>query len=276
MKYREIKLRGSSVTLSNAKPLVLIAGPCVIENERATLNIAARLKTIAEGLNIKLIFKASYDKANRSSIGSYRGPGMEEGLRILAGVKEKYGLPVITDVHTPQEAARAAEVADILQLPAFLCRQTDLIVACAKTGLPVNIKKGQFVAPDDVVQIIKKAESTGNRQVLLTERGSSFGYHNLVVDMRSIPIMKDTSCPVIFDATHSVQLPGAKGSSSGGERRFIEPLAKAAVSIGIAALFLEVHPDPVKALSDGANSLPLNGLPSLLKKIIAIDRLVKQ
>ena len=276
MKYREIKLRGSSVTLSNAKPLVLIAGPCVIENERATLNIAARLKTIAEGLNIKLIFKASYDKANRSSIGSYRGPGMEEGLRILAGVKEKYGLPVITDVHTPQEAARAAEVADILQLPAFLWRQTDLIVACAKTGLPVNIKKGQFVAPDDVVQIIKKAESTGNRQVLLTERGSSFGYHNLVVDMRSIPIMKDTSCPVIFDATHSVQLPGAKGSSSGGERRFIEPLAKAAVSIGIAALFLEVHPDPVKALSDGANSLPLNGLPSLLKKIIAIDRLVKQ
>ncbi|OGS17917.1 MAG: 3-deoxy-8-phosphooctulonate synthase [Elusimicrobia bacterium RIFOXYA2_FULL_50_26] len=275
MKYREIRLRATPLTLSNNKPIVLIAGPCVIESEITTLNIASRLKTIANRLNIKLIFKASYDKANRSSIGSYRGPGIEQGLRILARVKAKYGLPVITDVHTPQEAARAAEVADILQLPAFLCRQTDLIVACARTGLPVNVKKGQFVAPDDVIHIVKKAESTGNKNIMLTERGSSFGYHNLVVDMRSIPIMKETSCPVVFDATHSVQLPGGKGSSSGGQRQFVEPLSKAAVSIGIAALFLEVHPDPRKALSDGANSLSLDELPALLKKIIALDRLVK-
>jgi 2-dehydro-3-deoxyphosphooctonate aldolase (KDO 8-P synthase) len=272
-KAREIKIAG--LRIANHLPLVLIAGPCVIEGEKETMAIAARLKAIAGRLRLPLLFKASYDKANRSSIHSYRGPGLEEGLRILKEVKRRYRLPVLTDVHTTEEATVAARVVDVLQVPAFLCRQTDLIVACAQTGLPVNVKKGQFIAPEDMVNIVKKIENNRNRQILLTERGTSFGYHDLVVDMRALPIMKNTGYPVIFDATHSVQQPGGLGSATGGQREFIAPLAKAATALGIAALFVEVHPSPKKALSDGPNSLSLAELPVFLKEVCRIDRLVK-
>ncbi|MHB9156379.1 MAG: 3-deoxy-8-phosphooctulonate synthase, partial [Endomicrobiales bacterium] len=229
-----IRLGRSGVAFANSSRLVLIAGPCVIESERMALETAARLKDIAGQLEIPLVFKASYDKANRSSLGSYRGPGLEKGLRVLAKVKAKTGLPVLTDVHCAAEVSEAAQVADVLQVPAFLCRQTDLLVACGRTGLPVNVKKAQFLAPEDTANIAAKLESTGNRKILLTERGTSFGYRNLVVDMRSLPIMKGSGYPVIFDATHSVQLPGAKGSSTGGQREFISPLARAAAAVGIA------------------------------------------
>lgn len=262
--------------MSNSSTLTLIAGPCVIEDERSTIRIAGDLKKIADDCGISLVFKASYDKANRSSIGSYRGPGITKGLKILSAVKDKYKLPVITDVHCCGEVAHAAKVADILQIPAFLCRQTDLIIECAITGLPVNVKKGQFLAPEDVFLIVNKIESSGNSKILLTERGTSFGYHNLVVDMRSIEIMKKTLYPVIFDATHSVQLPSGLGGKSGGQSHFIEPLATAAVSLGIAAIFVEVHPNPDKALSDGPNSLSLSELPRFLNKILEIDRIVKK
>jgi 2-dehydro-3-deoxyphosphooctonate aldolase (KDO 8-P synthase) len=226
-------------------------------------------------MKIPLIFKSSYDKANRSSISSYRGPGIEEGLKILARVKKELGLPVITDVHTDEQAKIAAETVDMIQIPAFLSRQTDLIKACALTGKPVNIKKGQFLAPQDMDNAVKKAESFGNDKISLTERGSSFGYHNLVVDFRSLEIMKETGCPVIFDATHSVQLPGGQGTKSGGDREFVMPLTKAACAVGIAALFLETHEHPDKALSDGANSVDLKYLKNILKQAASIDKAVK-
>ncbi|MBI5521855.1 MAG: 3-deoxy-8-phosphooctulonate synthase [Desulfarculus sp.] len=254
----------------------VIAGPCVIESEELTLAIARELAAISQRLDLPLIFKASYDKANRTSLDSFRGPGIVEGLSILARVGQETGLPLISDIHTPAQAAAAAEVLSVLQIPAFLCRQTDLLVAAAQTGKVINIKKGQFVAPADMGQAVAKVRATGNQQIWLTERGSCFGYNNLVVDMRGIAIMQGLGCPVVFDATHSVQLPGGLGQVSGGDRRFIAPLARAAVAAGADAVFLEVHPDPDKALCDGPNSLPLGQLEGLLKMLQALYALVRQ
>jgi len=237
--------------------LVMIAGPCVIESAALTLEVAQALREYAQELSLPLIFKASYDKANRTSITSFRGPGLTEGLEILARIKEEVGLPVLSDVHQVSEVGPAAEVLDVLQIPAFLCRQTDLVVAAAATGKPVNIKKGQFMAPWDMKAVVEKAWSTGNRQVILTERGASLGYNNLVVDFRSLPLMRGLGCPVILDVTHSVQLPGGQGTCSGGQREFIPPLARAGVAVGVDGLFMEVHPDPDQARCDGPNSLPL-------------------
>ncbi len=252
-----------------------IAGPCVIESEELTLSIARHLAELSARLDLPILFKASFDKANRTSLSSFRGPGLEKGLQVLLKVKQETGLPVISDIHTPAQAAAAAEVLDVLQIPAFLCRQTDLLVSAGQTGKPINIKKGQFVAPPDMIQALGKVLETGNRQVWLTERGASFGYHNLVVDMRSIPIMRALGCPVVFDATHSVQLPGGQGHSSGGDRRFIAPLARAAVAAGADGAFLEVHPEPERALCDGPNSLPLADLEAMLKLLARIYALVR-
>ncbi|MBN1621163.1 MAG: 3-deoxy-8-phosphooctulonate synthase [Endomicrobiales bacterium] len=276
MKQRTVKLKQNRIEISNDNKLVLIAGPCVIENRKQALGIAARLKSIASRFDLPFIFKASYDKANRTSIDAYRGPGIEEGLEILDEIKTKYKVPVLTDVHCVNEVDEAGEVADIIQIPAFLSRQTDLLLKSAESGCVVNVKKGQFMAPNDVSNIIKKIERTGNKKILLTERGASFGYNNLITDIRSLVIMKNTGYPVIFDATHSVQLPGGMGKSSGGQREFVKPLAKAAASVGIAGIFVEVHPNPKKALSDGANSLSLNELPDFLKIVLKIDRLIKK
>ena len=261
---------GSSVTFSNDAPLALIAGPCVIESEEHVLFMAQAIHTVVG----HYVFKASFDKANRSNVNSFRGPGLKEGLRILAEVR-KLGIPVLTDIHEPAQAAQAAEGVDILQIPAFLCRQTDLLLEAGRTGLVVNIKKGQFVSPTDFTNAAEKVASTGNQKIILTERGSSFGYNNLVVDMRSFPIMAATGYPVVFDATHSVQLPGASGNASGGQPQFIEPLSRAAVATGIAGLFVEVHNDPAHAKSDGANALHLDLLPEFWKRITAVDALVK-
>jgi 2-dehydro-3-deoxyphosphooctonate aldolase (KDO 8-P synthase) len=258
------------VTFANGTPLALIAGPCVIESGDHVLRMAKAIREIAGAF----VFKASFDKANRSSVNSYRGPGLTEGLRILYEVR-KLGIPVLTDIHEPAQAALAAESVDILQIPAFLCRQTDLLIEAGKTGRAVNIKKGQFLAPSDIVNAAEKIASTGNEKIILTERGSSFGYNNLVVDMRGLKIMQAAGYPVIFDATHSVQLPGAAASASGGQPEFIEPLARAAVAIGIAGVFVEVHDAPERALSDGANALRLDGLPPFLEKLRQIDSLVK-
>lgn len=266
--FGEIKIGGG-------RPLVLIAGPCVIESEAATLRHAERLLTICNGLSIPLIFKASYDKANRTSIGSFRGPGMKEGVRILAKVKESLGLPVLSDIHSIEQIAPAAEVLDVLQIPAFLCRQTDLVVAAAKSGRVINIKKGQFLAPWDMKNVAAKAAASGNENIILTERGVSFGYNNLVVDMRSFPVMRSSGYPVVFDATHSVQLPGGQGESSGGQREFVEYLSRAAVATGIDGIFMEVHEDPDKALCDGPNSIPLSELPGLLKTLKAVDAAIR-
>jgi 2-dehydro-3-deoxyphosphooctonate aldolase (KDO 8-P synthase) len=274
MKEKVLKIGG--LKISNSSEFVLIAGPCVIESEKTTFKIAEALTTITEKLDIPLIFKASYDKANRSSVSSYRGPGIESGLKILSSVKKEFKLPILTDVHGVDEVERASWVADILQVPAYLCRQTDLVLACAKTGLAVNVKKGQFISPYDIKNIIGKIESRGNRNIMLTERGAMFGYNNLVTDIRSLVIMKDTGYPVIFDATHSVQIPGGLGACSGGERRFVEPLAKASLSTGIAGVFMEVHPNPEKALSDGANSIALSQLQGLLSRLKEIDNTVKK
>jgi 2-dehydro-3-deoxyphosphooctonate aldolase (KDO 8-P synthase) len=274
MRIKRVKI-GKNVTLANDKPFVVIAGPCVIESEKHALTLAESLKKITSELKISFIFKASYDKANRSSFSSFRGPGVEEGLKILGRIREKLKVPVITDVHNESQAPIAAKVVDFLQIPAFLSRQTDLIKACALTGKPLNIKKGQFLAPEDMTNVIKKAESFGNNSLTLTERGASFGYHNLVVDFRGLEIMKKTGYPVVFDATHSVQLPGGQGICSGGNREFVFPLAKAAAAVGVAALFLEVHDNPDKALSDGANSLELKNFKQFLKHIKAIDKAVK-
>jgi len=260
----------AQVTFANDSPLALIAGPCVIESEQHVLQIANTIR----GTVGAFVFKASFDKANRSSIHSYRGPGLAEGLRILQEVR-KLGLPVLTDIHEPSQAAPAAEAADILQIPAFLCRQTDLLVEAGKTGRAVNIKKGQFLSPSDLAHAAEKVASTGNHNIILTERGSSFGYNNLVVDMRSLCIMAETGYPVVFDATHSVQLPGAAGNASGGQAQFIEPLARGAVAVGIAGIFVEVHEAPERALSDGPNALQLHHLPQFWRRATAIDQLVK-
>ena len=263
------------VKIGGNRPLALIAGPCVIENEAATLRCAERLMTICNGVSMPFIFKASYDKANRTSVTSFRGPGLKEGLRILAKVAESMGLPILTDVHSVEEVQEVASVADVLQIPAFLCRQTDLVVAAARTGKAVNIKKGQFLAPWDMENVVNKVLSTGNSQVILTERGAAFGYNNLVTDMRSLPIMRGFGFPVVFDATHSVQIPGGLGGSSGGQREYVEYLARAATATGLDGLFLEVHEDPEKALCDGPNSIRLDDLPAILKKLKAIDAIVK-
>ena len=249
---------------------LIIAGPCVIEDAGLVLETAAELKRITTDLNLSFIFKASYDKANRSSGASFRGPGLKEGLAVLAKVKETMGVPVLSDVHTSEEATAAGKVLDVLQIPAFLCRQTDLLLAAARTGRVVNVKKGQFLAPWDMANIVQKIETTGNHRLLLTERGASFGYNNLVTDFRALPIMRRLGYPVIFDATHSVQLPGGAGTKSSGQREFIAPLARAAVAAGCEGLFMEVHPDPDKALSDGPNMVPLAQVRALLEQIVRI------
>ena len=248
----------------------LIAGPCVIENEELTYNIAKELKEIAKRLDLDLYFKASFDKANRTSVKSFRGPGIEEGLRILGRIKKELDVKVVTDIHEPEQAQKAAEVVDMLQIPAFLCRQTDLLVAAAKTGKLINVKKGQFLAPWDMKNVVNKLEESGNKNIMLCERGTSFGYNNLVVDMTGIYEMKKFGYPVVFDATHSVQKPGGKGDATGGNREYIETLAKAAVAAGTDALFFEVHPDPDKALSDGPNMIKLDQFEDLLNKIIKV------
>ncbi|MEB2337611.1 MAG: 3-deoxy-8-phosphooctulonate synthase [Nitrospirales bacterium] len=248
----------------------LIAGPCVIEDERLVMETAARIAGIARAIGMPYLFKSSFDKANRTSITSFRGPGIEKGLAVLKKVKDELGLPVLTDVHTEEQAAVAGEVVDVLQIPAFLCRQTDLLIAAAQTGKVVNIKKGQFLSPAEMGNAVKKVEDSGNRQIILTERGSSFGYNNLVVDMRSFPIMRRFGYPVVFDATHSVQLPGGGGTTSSGQREFVEPLACAAAGAGCDGFFMEVHPDPDSALSDGPNMVPLGSLQALLERVVRI------
>lgn len=261
--------------IGNDLPFVLFAGPCVIEGESFTLEVAAKLRDIAARCDVPFVFKSSFDKANRTSVDGFRGPGMEEGLRILQRVKDEVGVPVITDVHTPEQAAEVAKVADILQTPAFLCRQTDFIKAVAETGKPVNIKKGQFLAPWDMPHVLEKARATGNQDIMLCDRGTSFGYNNLVSDFRSLLVMAETGAPVVFDATHSVQQPGGLGGATGGNREFVPGLSRAAVAIGVAALFMEVHPDPDKALSDGPNSLRLDELEGLLNQLSKLDKIAK-
>ena len=269
-------------TIGPDEPLFVIAGPCVIEGEAAALHVAERLRALADRLGCLLIYKSSFDKANRSSGTSPRGPGLEEGLRILEKVRAETGLPVLTDVHEPAQVTVVAQVADVLQTPAFLARQTDFIAAVAASGRPVNIKKAQFMAPADMTHVVAKARAAAaaaghaTDNFMLCERGTSFGYNNLVSDMRSLPIMAETGCPVVFDATHSVQLPGGKGDRSGGERRFGPVLARAAVAAGIAGVFVETHPDPDQAWSDGPNAWPLDALPALLEDLIAVDALVKR
>ncbi|MDX8409164.1 MAG: 3-deoxy-8-phosphooctulonate synthase [Mariprofundales bacterium] len=266
----------ADLTIGNDLPLTLIAGPCVIEGEDFTLKMAEKIATIAKACGIPLIFKSSFDKANRTSKDGFRGPGMDEGLRILARVKNEIGVPVVTDVHTPEQAVAAAQVVDLLQTPAFLCRQTDFITSVAATGTPVNIKKGQFLAPQDMRHVLDKAVATGNRNIMLCERGVSFGYNNLVSDMRSLMVMRDFGAPLVFDATHSVQQPGGLGGATGGNREFVPGLSRAAVAVGVAALFMEVHPDPDHAKSDGPNSLRLDELQPLLQVLKRIDNISKE
>jgi 2-dehydro-3-deoxyphosphooctonate aldolase (KDO 8-P synthase) len=259
------------------RPLFVIAGPCVVESRQLQVDVAGELKAICASLSIPFIFKSSYDKANRSSHASFRGPGMEEGLRILEEVRRQVEVPVLTDVHTIAEIATVAAVVDVLQTPAFLCRQTDFIQAVARSGKPVNIKKGQFLAPEDMQQVVGKARAASGRDnILVCERGASFGYHNLVSDMRSLAIMRNTGCPVVFDATHSVQLPGGQGTSSGGQREFVPVLARAAVAAGVAGVFMETHPQPEKALSDGPNAWPLPMMRALLQTLVELDVSVKR
>lgn len=275
-----MKLAGFEIT--DTSPFFLIAGPCVIESEQLCLDIAGTMKALTSELGIPYIFKASFDKANRSSGKSFRGPGRDGGLAILAKVRAQIGVPVLTDVHDIDDIAPAAAVVDVLQTPAFLCRQTDFIAACAASGKPVNIKKGQFLAPTDMQNVVDKARAAAQEAgvkddtIMVCERGASFGYNNLVSDMRSLAIMRRTGCPVVFDATHSVQLPGGQGSSSGGQREFVPVLARAAVATGIHGLFMETHPDPANALSDGPNAWPLDKMPQLLKHLITLDRAVKE
>jgi 2-dehydro-3-deoxyphosphooctonate aldolase (KDO 8-P synthase) len=264
-----------NIEIGGNNPLVLIAGPCVIESENQVRKTAKGLREITEEIEIPFIFKSSYDKANRTSIKSYRGPGIEKGLEILEKVKEEFDIPILVDVHRIEEVELVSKIADILQVPAFLCRQTDLIISIARTGRPVNIKKGQFLAPWDMKNVIEKIESVGNKNILLTERGTCFGYNNLVVDMKSLPIMRSFGYPVVFDATHSVQKPGGEGTATGGEREYVPFLAQAAVATGIDGLFLEVHPQPEKALSDGPNMIKLDKVKELLEKLIKIDKIVK-
>jgi 2-dehydro-3-deoxyphosphooctonate aldolase (KDO 8-P synthase) len=269
-----MKLCGFDVGLD--QPLFLIAGPCVIESMQLQLDVAGTLKEITGRLGINFIFKSSFDKANRSSDKSFRGPGLEEGLKVLAAVKSQIGVPVLTDVHEYTPMDEVASVVDVLQTPAFLCRQTDFIQNVARAGKPVNIKKGQFLAPWDMKNVVAKARDVGNDQILVCERGASFGYNNLVSDMRSLSVMRETDCPVVFDATHSVQLPGGQGTSSGGQREFVPVLARAAVAVGVAGLFAETHPDPSKALSDGPNAWPLAQMEELLETLMELDQVVKK
>lgn len=269
-----MKLCGYEVGID--KPFFLIAGPCVIESEMLVMHIAEHMKKLTDDLGIPYIFKASFDKANRSSVNSFRGPGMSKGLAILEKVKNTFGLPILTDVHEDTPIDEVADIVDVLQTPAFLCRQTNFITRVAQAGKPVNIKKGQFLAPEDMIHVVTKAQATGNHQIMVCERGVSFGYHHLVSDMRGLMIMRNTGCPVVFDATHSVQLPGGQGSSSGGQREFVPLLSRAAMASGISGLFLETHPDPEKALSDGPNAVYLDQMKDLLTSLKAIDTTVKQ
>jgi 2-dehydro-3-deoxyphosphooctonate aldolase (KDO 8-P synthase) len=275
-----MKLCGFDVGLD--RPFFLIAGPCVVESEQLQIDVAGKLKELTSALGIPFIFKSSYDKANRSSGTSFRGPGRDKGLQILAKVRQQVGVPVLTDVHTEDEVPEVAAVVDVLQTPAFLCRQTDFIRAVAQSGKPVNIKKGQFLAPHDMKNVIDKARAAAREKglpddnFLACERGASFGYNNLVSDMRSLAIMRETGAPVVFDATHSVQLPGGQGTSSGGQREFVPVLSRAAVAVGIAGLFMETHPDPAKAMSDGPNAVPLRHMGALLEQLAALDRVIKQ
>lgn len=270
------RIRIGSTVFANDRPLGLIGGPCVIESKRILFSVASHMKKVGRELGIPYVFKSSYDKANRSSISSFRGPGLLEGLKIMSQVKQKFRLPLITDVHSPEEVFEAAKVVDILQVPAFLCRQTDLLLAAGRSGRVVNIKKGQFMAPWEMKNAIQKVESTGNKKIILTERGYSFGYNNLVVDMRSLQIMKSFGYPVVYDATHSVQLPGGKGNSSGGQREFVWPLARAAVGLGVSGLFMEIHPKPDQALSDGPNSVSLKDMKGQMKILCKLDNITKR
>ncbi|MGH9735377.1 MAG: 3-deoxy-8-phosphooctulonate synthase [Candidatus Acidiferrales bacterium] len=274
MEVRSLEV--AKIPMGADAPLFVIAGPCVIESEGHAMGMAERLRAVAEELEVSLIFKASYDKANRSSVSSYRGPGLEEGLRILANIKRSTGLPILTDVHDVSQVGPVAEVCDVLQIPAFLSRQTDLLVAAGKSGRAVNIKKGQFLSPQEIGNAAEKVASTGNQNIILTERGSSFGYQNLVVDMRSFPIMRKLGYPIVFDVTHSVQLPGGEGKSSGGQPEFIEPLARAGAAVGIDGIFLEVHDNPANALSDGTNALPLDRFQPLMRKIVQLSALARE
>lgn len=265
-----------NIKFGGNNPFVLIAGPCMLESEQLVMETAEKIKEITTKLNVPFVFKGSFDKANRSSIYSHRGPGIEKGLELLAKVKETFDLPVTSDIHESYQAELAGQVLDIIQIPAFLCRQTDLLVASAKTNKIVNVKKGQFLAPWDMKNVVTKLQETGNEQILLTERGTTFGYNNLVVDMRSLITMREMGVPVVFDATHSVQIPGGNGTTTGGKREFVPYLSRAAAAVGIDSIFMEVHPDPDNALSDGPNMVQIDNLEEVLKPIIEIDRLVKQ
>ena len=269
------KIKLGNVTVGGGAPLVLIAGPCVIEGPQRTLHIGRAVAEIAARLGMPYIFKASFDKANRSSFSAFRGPGLTEGLRILADIKQELGVPVLSDIHEMGQVAPAAQVLDVLQIPAFLCRQTDLLHAAAQSGLPVNVKKGQFLSPAEMKNVVDKLEKSDCRSILLTERGSSFGYNNLVVDMRSLSILRSYGYPVVFDATHSVQLPGGGGDRSAGQREFVPVLSRAAAAVGIDALFLEVHDDPAQALSDGPNMVPVGELEALLTQVLAVDQSIR-
>jgi 2-dehydro-3-deoxyphosphooctonate aldolase (KDO 8-P synthase) len=269
-------VRVGPLTIGGGAPLALIAGPCVIESRDAALRHAERVRDIAARAGLAAVYKSSFDKANRTSVAGYRGVGLDDGLAILAAVRRETGLPVLTDVHEKEQIAAVADVVDVLQTPAFLCRQTDFIVAVASAGKPVNLKKGQFLSPGEMEQVVAKAASTGNRDLLVTERGFAFGYNNLVADMRALAILAATGCPVVFDATHSVQQPGGLGTASGGDRRFVAPLARAAVAAGVDAVFMEVHEDPSRARSDGATSVPLAELPALLRELVAVDRALRE
>lgn len=271
MSVERITVDIGAVTIGGGAPLAFIAGPCVLESESNALECADAIQKASEASGLKAIFKSSYDKANRSSISSPRGPGLAKGLEMLSAVRDATGLPILSDVHSPEEAKEAGKVLDALQIPAFLCRQTDLLLAAGQTGLPVNVKKGQFLAPEDMENVVEKLHEAGCRQILLTERGSSFGYHNLVCDMRSLVVMRETGYPIVFDATHSVQAPGGLGNRSGGDRRMVGPLARAAAAVGVDAFFLECHPRPDEALSDGPNMISLDALAPLLESLAAID-----
>jgi len=265
-----------NIKISNESPLLLIAGPCVIESKTLAEEVAGTLKEITDRLSVPFIYKSSFDKANRTSLKSYRGPGIDEGLKILDGVKKNIGIPILTDIHEDSPLEEVASIVDVLQTPAFLCRQTNFILNVVAQNKPVNIKKGQFLSPWEMKNVVDKAKSTGNENILVCERGFSFGYNNLVSDMRSLVVLRETGCPVIFDGTHSLQLPGGKGNSSGGQREFIPPLARAATAVGIGGIFIETHPEPEKALSDGPNSFPLKDIESLLTDLKSIDELVKK
>lgn len=270
------EVRVGTIAIGGSRGLTLIAGPCVIEDETFVVTLARRLKELCGSLDIPFIFKASYDKANRTSLSSYRGPGIDAGLTVLQKVKDVVGVPVLSDVHQVADVGQAAQVLDVIQIPAFLSRQTDLLIEAGRTGKPVNVKKGQFLAPWDMVHAVEKIRSTGNDRIILTERGTTFGYNTLVADMKALPIMRELGYPVVFDATHSVQLPGGAGKSSGGLRDYIPHLARAAVAAGVDGVFLEVHPEPERALCDGPNSLSLDEFPALVTQLMAIDRIVKK